>query len=44
VGNAAGPLLFGVVAQTASYGAAWLAAGIIAAAGSALMTLARREF
>jgi MFS family permease len=44
VGNAAGPLLFGVVAQTSSYGVAWLAAGIVAAAGAALMTIARRRF
>lgn len=44
VGNAAGPLLFGVVAQTSSYGVAWLAAGIVAAAGAALMTVARRRF
>jgi MFS family permease len=44
VGNAAGPLLFGVVAQTSSYGVAWLAAGIVAAAGAALMALARRQF
>jgi predicted MFS family arabinose efflux permease len=44
VGNAAGPLLFGVVAQTSSYGMAWLAAGIVAAVASALMALARRQF
>jgi MFS family permease len=44
VGNAAGPLLFGVVAQTSSYGIAWLAAGIVAAVASVLMSLARRQF
>lgn len=44
IGNAAGPLIFGVVAQTSSYGVAWLVAGILAAVGSALMALARRQF
>lgn len=44
VGNAAGPLLFGVVAQSLSFGAAWLAAGIVAALASLLMTSARNRF
>lgn len=44
IGNAAGPLIFGVVAQNASFGAAWLVAGILAAVASAAMALARRQF
>jgi predicted MFS family arabinose efflux permease len=44
VGNAAGPLLFGVVAQSLSFGAAWLAAGIVAGLASLLMTSARNRF
>lgn len=41
VGNAAGPLLFGLVAQSASFGTAWLAAGAVAAGAAFLMGLAR---
>ena len=44
LGNAAGPLLFGVVAQSLSFGAAWLAAGILAGLASISMSLARRRF
>lgn len=44
IGNATGPLVFGIVAQTASFGVAWLVAGILAAIGSILMTVARRQF
>lgn len=41
VGNAAGPLLFGLVAQSASFRSAWLVAGVAAAAAAMLMGLAR---
>ncbi|MEX0795873.1 MAG: MFS transporter, partial [Acidimicrobiia bacterium] len=34
VGNASGPLLFGLIAQNASFAAAWLAAGIAAGIGA----------
>jgi len=44
IGNAAGPLLFGVVAQSMSFGAAWLGAGILAGLASMLMALARHRF
>lgn len=44
IGNASGPLIFGIVAQTASFGVAWVVAGILAAIGSILMTVARRQF
>jgi MFS family permease len=44
VGNAAGPLLFGLIAQSVSYGAAWLAAAVAAALGSVLMAMARSRF
>ncbi|MGH3651215.1 MAG: MFS transporter [Acidimicrobiia bacterium] len=44
VGNAAGPLLFGVVAQTFSFGAAWLAAAIISGVAALVMATARRRF
>jgi MFS family permease len=43
-GNAAGPLLFGLVAGSFSYGAAWLGAAAVAAMASVLMTMARRRF
>ena len=44
VGNATGPLLFGVLAQAFSYGVAWMAAAIIAGAAAVLMALARSRF
>ncbi len=44
IGNATGPLVFGIVAQTASFGIAWVVAGILAAIASILMTVARRQF
>lgn len=44
MGNAAGPLVFGAVAQAWSYGVSWVVAGAMAAAGAALMTMARRRF
>lgn len=44
VGNASGPLLFGVVAQSFGYGMAWLGAAMIAAVAAVLMALARSRF
>lgn len=44
VGNAAGPLLFGVVAQTHSYGVAWLGAALVAGVAAVLMAMARSRF
>jgi MFS family permease len=44
VGNAAGPVLFGLAAGTWSYGVAWVGAGATAAAAAILMTWARRLF
>jgi MFS family permease len=44
VGNATGPLLFGVVAQSFSFGAAWLVAAVIAGLASLLMATARSQF
>jgi MFS family permease len=44
VGNAAGPLLFGLVAQSFSFGAAWLAAAVVAGLAAVLMTAARSRF
>lgn len=44
VGNAAGPVLFGVVAGAWSFGVAWVGAAIIAALASILMATARRHF
>lgn len=41
LGNAAGPILFGYVAQSASFGMAWLVAGALAGAGAVLMAVAR---
>ena len=43
VGNAAGPILFGLTAQTVSFRAAWLVAGAIAGLASLLMLAARRQ-
>lgn len=43
VGNASGPLLFGLIAQNASFAAAWLAAGIAAGIGAVFMAAARRQ-
>ena len=44
LGNAAGPLLFGVVAGTSSYEVAWVAAAVIAAIGALLMSAASSRF
>lgn len=44
VGNAAGPLLFGLVAQSFSFGAAWLGAAVIAGLAAVLMAAARSRF
>lgn len=44
IGNAAGPILFGLVAGSISFGAAWIGAAMVAAAASVLMALARRHF
>jgi len=44
VGNASGPLLFGVVAQTYSYGVAWLGAAVVAGVAAVLMAAARSRF
>lgn len=43
-GNALGPLLFGVAAQTVSFAAAWAGAAAIAAVAALLMRLARSRF
>lgn len=43
VGNAAGPILFGVAAQSLSFRAAWLGAGLVAGVAALLMLLARRR-
>lgn len=40
-GNAAGPILFGLVAGSISFGAAWLMAAVAAGAASVLMAAAR---
>lgn len=44
VGNAAGPVLFGLVAGSLSFGAAWIGAAIVAALAAGLMAMARRMF
>lgn len=44
VGNAAGPVLFGLVAGSMSFGAAWIGAAIVAALAAGLMATARRLF
>lgn len=41
VGNAAGPLLFGIMAESMSFEAAWLAAGAVAIVAALVMTMAR---
>lgn len=43
VGNAAGPVLFGLTAQSISFRAAWLAAGAVAGLASILMVAAKRQ-
>ncbi len=43
-GNALGPLLFGVAAQTVSFAAAWAGAAVTAAVAALLMRLARSGF
>ncbi len=42
-GNAAGPILFGLTAQSISFRAAWLAAGAVAGLASLLMLIAKRQ-
>jgi MFS family permease len=42
IGNAVGPLVFGVIAQAFSFRAAWLAAAMIAGVASLLMAIAHR--
>ncbi|HJS71991.1 MAG TPA: MFS transporter [Acidimicrobiia bacterium] len=44
LGNATGPLLFGVAAQTLSFEAAWLGAAMVAGAASILMARAAAQF
>lgn len=44
VGNASGPYLFGLAAESFSYGAAWLAAAIAAGIAAVLMAMARSRF
>lgn len=44
VGNAAGPVLFGLVAGSVSYGAAWAGAAVVAGLAAILMAVARRLF
>lgn len=43
VGAVAGPLGFGLIAETAGYRAAWLAAGVLAALATGALTAARRR-
>ena len=42
-GNAAGPILFGLAAQTLSFRAAWIGAGMVAGLGALLMVWARKK-
>lgn len=42
-GNAAGPILFGLAAQTLSFRAAWIGAGMLAGLGALLMVWARKK-
>lgn len=44
VGNAAGPLMFGLVAQSFGFGMAWLGAAVVAGLAAVLMALARTRF
>ncbi|MGF1617143.1 MAG: MFS transporter [Acidimicrobiia bacterium] len=44
VGNASGPLLFGLIAENASFATAWLVAGVAAGIGAVLMAAAHRQF
>lgn len=44
MGNAAGPVLFGFVAATWSFGASWVWAALVAGAAALLMAVARRMF
>lgn len=44
VGNAAGPALFGLVAGSVSFGAAWIGAAVVGGAAALLMARARRMF
>ena len=44
IGNAAGPFLFGLAANSFSYGFAWLGAAVVTALASVLMVVARRRF
>ncbi len=44
VGNAAGPLLFGITAEAFSFGVAWLGAAVVAGLAALLMAMARTRF
>lgn len=44
LGNAAGPVMFGLAAGSVSYGFAWIGAAVVTALASVLMTVARRGF
>lgn len=44
IGNASGPLLFGLAAETFSFGVAWLGAAALAGLASLLMATARSRF
>lgn len=44
VGNASGPLLFGVLAESFSFGVAWFGAAVVAGIAAVLMAIARRRF
>lgn len=43
LGNAAGPLLFGIAAESMSFQAAWIGAGVVAGLGALSMWLAQRS-
>lgn len=43
LGNAAGPVLFGLTAQSLSFRTAWLGAGVVAVLAAGLMELARKR-
>jgi MFS family permease len=43
LGNAAGPLMFGLVAQAASFSIAWLTAGAVAGTAAVMMNWSRRR-
>jgi predicted MFS family arabinose efflux permease len=43
LGNASGPLFFGLVAQSFSFPAAWVVAGVVGCVGALLMWLGHRS-